>query len=71
MNKEDMIYQAASEAVLNARVRIRLSTFTKDKVDDILSDAQHLAGQYAVEAFRQDGRKVKTIHQFIPKKKSG
>ena len=67
MRKEQLIYEAASEAVFRAR-RIIASLLNESdfqRVDDVLSTAQHSAGEWAVAAKQADARKIKSTAQLI------
>lgn len=69
--KQRMIYQCASEAVMQARIEIMKNIEAHDlgkhpvvrEIDCVLSKAQHKAGQWAVDAACADTRTIKS-HQI-------
>lgn len=67
MSKEQLIYNAASEAVTRARL-IMSNLLTGDdlrRVDDVLYHAQRNAGDWAVLAHKADARKIKNVNQLL------
>lgn len=67
--KEQLIYDAASEAVLESRIEISklLSKEDWERVDEVLHKAMRNAGDWAVKAHRADARMVKTARQLLNK----
>ena len=67
MKKADLIYQAATEAVLKARIEISkiLDKQDFDKVDEHLHKAMNDAGSFAVKAHKADARKYKNGRQLV------
>lgn len=65
--KKQLIYSCAAEAGTLARIRIRRLLHDEyptwgnlaDKIDDIVADAQHNAGRWAVQASEADTRTIK------------
>jgi len=69
MNKRQLIYNCASEAVMRARVKIyqmKTPAGFKDEIDLILSSAMCDAGNFALKAVDADARRVKQIEQILP-----
>ena len=71
MKKRDVIYQAAAEAVMLARVEIRQAEnlvydkIAGDQIDEILSRAQHQAGVFALLAVDADARKTPSVQALV------
>lgn len=67
MKKQDLIYQAASEAVMRARIEISkvLSKQDFEKVDEHLYKAMNDAGEHAVKAYRADARRFVSGRQLF------
>ena len=73
MNKRDLIYGAASEAVMQSRIKLRrllrdrLNDADLDEVETELYQAMCRAGQFALNAYDCDARKIKSVPQLINK----
>lgn len=68
MNKGQLIYEAASEAVMELRLHVRMAYPDGHPARDLDADmarAQNKAGEYALKAFKADARKVSSVRQLL------